>query len=655
MKYQTVIRTIYRIQASSVASRFGWKLVATILATWTFAVCASAEEQKSPGPTSVMLLGARVSGTESLTNNSKAKRTAPRRLPTIEKPTRLPVPSSPPSLKPSELPKLSEAQKQGAAAASGGLANSDSSRVTLAPPQAIVPVLEQELKQGLPFPSTDYDVARFDKTIDATVASTIFDRGLPLSRQLKSGCDGACTSACQTCQEKSKYYSDFSPTPMSRSMSEHPCGEQWVYDVKRDVPTQHPWIEWGRIWYGDGITPRGKNWFGDKNLARPQFYMYGDYRTGIAAGRNAAGRTDNWAHRLNLDLDLRLTDSERFHAFVGPLDNGGQFSRFEKVSGDFRFRNEIDFTPLTGYFEGDAGVLLGAAHDQTSPFELPFTIGLVPLLFQNGIWMEDAVTGAAFALPARHSRLLNWSNFDATFFAVVDQLDSAAFAGDEHAAQAFGTAWFIEAYAGYIETGYAYLRDRNQSERSYHNITASYTRRYFDRISNSVRVIVNAGQDLPDSERTADGALLLVENSWITSSPLTFVPYANFFVGWDRPQSVARAGGSGGVLRNTGINFDSDGLNGLSTLDATASDTAGGSIGVDLIGDDLDRQLLLEMTYLTPHGSKNANVPDDQFAAGARYQFPVSNATLLRFDTMYGWRRGLEDVYGTRMEYRWKF
>jgi len=70
---------------------------------------------------------------------------------------------------------------------------------------------------------------------------------------------------------------------------------------------------------------------------------------------------------------------------------------------------------------------------------------------------------------------------------------------------------------------------------------------------------------------------LLVENSWITSSPLRVVPYANFFVGWDRPQSVARAGVSGGILRNTGINFEIDGLNGYPTLDATASDTAGGS------------------------------------------------------------------------------
>ncbi|WP_218933937.1 hypothetical protein [Rubripirellula lacrimiformis] len=506
--------------------------------------------------------------------------------------------------------------------------------------------------------ATSFDPIEFRRSVEATLSSAMLDAAGSLPAADKS--DAVLSSSDLSLpigrQLETPYYNDFSATPIpSASMTCDSGGEQWIYDGKHDVPTQHPWIEWGRIFYGDGITPRGRDWFGHTNLAHPKFYMYGDFRTGVAAGRNAGGRTDNLANRLNLDLDLQLTDTERFHAFVGPLDSGGAFTRWERVAGDFRFQDEIDFTPVTGYFEGDVGAMLGGAVGESSPFELPVTMGLVPLLFQNGIWMEDAVTGAAFAIPAWHSRLLNWSNADATFFAVFDQLNSTAFGADEHAAQAFGTAWFIDAYGGYIETGYAYVRDRNNDARSYHNMTASFTRRYLDRISNSVRVIVNTGQDLNQRDRTADGALLLVENSWITSTPLTVVPYANLFVGWDRPQSVARAGASGGILRNTGINFDTDGLNGFATLDPTASDTAGGSLGVDLIGDDLDRQLLLEVSYITPHGNKNANVPDDQFATGTRYQFPVSNRTLLRFDAMYGWRRGLDDVYGTRMEYRWKF
>lgn len=457
-------------------------------------------------------------------------------------------------------------------------------------------------------------------------------------------------------EDKPIWWNDFSATPIPQASLEHRPDQEWgVYAGSGPTPTQAPWIEWGRPFYGSGMTPKGIDWMGEQNLARPEFYLYGDYRTAIISGRNAAGRTDNWASRLNLDADLRITSTERFHAFVGPLDQDGKFSRWERVGGDFRYRSEIDLTPATAFFEGDLGAMVGGAQGHSSKFDLPFTVGLVPLLYQNGIWMEDAVTGAAFALPARHSNLLNWSNYDATFFAVFDQLNSPAFGTDENAAQAFGTAWFIEAYGGYIESGYAYVRDRNVDALSYHNATISFTRRYFDRISNSVRVIVNAGQDLPDQDRTADGVLLLFENSWITDDPLRFVPYANFFVGFDRPQSVARAGVSGGILRNTGINFDTDGLNGFATLDPTGSDTAGGSIGVDLIGQQLDRQWLVEATYLTPHGSKNPRVPDDQFGLGTRYQFPISHRTLIRMDALYGWRRGIEDVYGTRIEYRWKF
>ncbi|MEM9825591.1 MAG: hypothetical protein AAF958_03335 [Planctomycetota bacterium] len=449
---------------------------------------------------------------------------------------------------------------------------------------------------------------------------------------------------------------DFSPTrlllgdPATRADRETD-----VYAGKRPVPTQRPWIEWGRPFYGTGITPPGIDWFGRENLLRPRFYLYGDLRTGIASGRNAAARIDNAASRLNLDADFQISDSGRFHTFVGPLDEGGAFTRWEFVSGDLRFRNEIDFTPVTAFYEGDLGVWGGTLRGESSRRELPFTMGLVPLLFQNGIWMEDAVTGAAFALPARHSRLLNWSNYDATFFAVFDQINSPAFGADDSAAQAFGTAWFIEAYGGYIESGYAYLRDRNLDRRSYHNATISFTRRYFHRISNGIRVIINAGQDGPKDQRTADGGLLLIENSWITANPLTVVPYFNLFYGWNRPQSVARAGVSGGILRNTGINFETDGLNGYPTLDPTGADTAGFSVGVDLIGDALDRQWIVEATYLTEHGNSNTLVDGDQYALGTRYQFPISHRSIIRTDLMYGWRGDLDDIYGTRLEYRWKF
>lgn len=446
---------------------------------------------------------------------------------------------------------------------------------------------------------------------------------------------------------------DFSATPQIH-WGHDPAEENRVYDDKFPVPVQRPLLEFGRDFYGSGIRPPSQTWLGETNLVDQRFYLYGDYRTGIAAGRNASGRIDNWASRLNLDFDYRITSTERFHMFVGPLNKAANNTNVSLVDGDLEYNEFYNLVPVNGFFEGDLGAIAGGLTGQSSPREMPVTIGLIPLLYQNGIWLEDAATGFAFAVPARHSRALNWSNYDASFFAIFDQLNSAAFGDDEHAAQAFGTAWFIDAYDGYIEAGYAYLNDRKGLGRSYHNATVSYTRRYLDRISNSVRLITNSGQDLDKDQRTADGVMLLVENSWITSRPMNVIPYWNAFAGWGNPQSVARAGVSGGILRSTGLNFEPDGLNGHPTLDTSGADAFGGAIGIDLIGHHFDRQLILEAALVSPHG-RRAAVGGDQYGLGARYQWAMTHNVIIRLDGMYGWQSDGEDLYGSRIEYRWKF
>lgn len=429
-----------------------------------------------------------------------------------------------------------------------------------------------------------------------------------------------------------------------------------VYDFKYPVPVERPWIEWGRQFYAPGMMEPGGRIFGDFNLTHPMFLVYGDFRTGIGTGENAANSFNNLAARLNLDLDLWITSTERFHGFIGPLNNGGQFTQVNFDDSNLEFEGVFNANLVAGFFEGDLGYMLGGLTNNPAEFDLPIAAGLMPLLYQNGIWMEDVVTGVALAQNAKHSRLLNWSNFDATVFAIFDQLNSPVFGQDNHAGQAFGTAWFIDAYDGYIETGYAYVRDRKEQGRSYHNATIAYTRRYFDRISNSIRFIVNAGQELPKNQRSADGGLIILENSWITANPLTVVPYMNVFYGYGRPQSVARAGGSGGILRNVGITFETDGLNGYPTLDDSAINTVGGAIGINLLGAALDRQLVLEGSIVHGYGSDAGRVTrGDQYGIGARYQLPLTNAVLMRLDTMYGFRESDFDLYGARAEIRYKF
>ncbi len=449
---------------------------------------------------------------------------------------------------------------------------------------------------------------------------------------------------------------DFLATPINPIPTD-PHSESLIYRGKFPVPVQRPWVEWWRPLYTGGIYPPAKTWLGETNLLMPHFMVYGDFRTGAGVHQVENGPSRSLATRLNLDLDLQLTATERFHAFVGPLDRAGDLSRIDfSDSQNIEFVDRTDLRLDTAYFEGDVGAILGGLQGVDSPFDLPFTVGLVPLLYQNGIWMEDALIGGAFAIPAKNSSRLGWSNFDATFFAASDQVTSDAFKADNNAAQIFGSAWFIEAYEGYIEADYAFVHDRVGGDRSYNNASIAFTRRYLTYLSNSVRFISNSGQSLPSDQRTADGFLILLENSLISSRPNTFVPYANFFYGSGKPQSAARALGSGGILRNTGINFEFDGLTNYPTLNATANNSYGAAFGLNMLGNNFSQQLVLELAALGVTGSPQfRNVAGDQYAAGVRYQRPLSYRWIFRADSMYGWRRDDQDVAGSRIEFRWKF
>ncbi len=440
-----------------------------------------------------------------------------------------------------------------------------------------------------------------------------------------------------------------------------------IYGGKRAVRTPRPLLEFGYPQYREGPFGSGHNLIGAKNLVRPQLLAYGDWRTAVAFNDNGDTEVGQVATRFNLDIDLKLTATERIHAFFRPLDQAGKFTRYEFAGND---RNDADSSDLIVdlnienlYFEGDLGAIHSGLTDEYTSYDLPFTFGLIPMFFQNGIWVDDAFLGAAFALTAKNSRYLDISNYDVTFFAGADKVSSAALVDPggalaDHAGNVFGVVTFADMREGHLEAGWGYTRDTrsesNSGDFSYHNFIAGWTKRYGGWLSNSLRGVVSVGQD-PGGNRTqtADGVALLVENSLVTHLPSTLVPYFNFFVGLDRPQPLARGGE--GLLKNTGINFETDGLTGFPKLDDTARDAWGGAIGVSYLF-DLSRQIVAEAATVQ-RMSNNLASQNDQYALGLRYQFNIDGRDrwLLRTDAMYGFLENAEDIAGARVEIRRKF
>jgi len=448
---------------------------------------------------------------------------------------------------------------------------------------------------------------------------------------------------------------DFSPDPIDPTLPYDPGSEIDVYQGKTLNSNQRPLLELGRPWYQLGQLQPGYTFFGSKNLITPQFLVFGDYRQAISSATQNANNQSFLSFELNLFFDLKITSTERIHFNMTPLDNG-QNSKF-RLDDDLSFDNQLNPNVNFGFFEGDLGAIVGGFTDENLPFDAPFAIGVMPLLFQNGVWLEDAFLGVAATIPARNSPFFDISNMDTTFFYGWDRVTSNAFEGQDNQGKIYGVANFIEALGGYFEVDYAFLEDRNGlRNRSYHNVGIGYTRRYGRFVSNSMRVIANAGQDTTFGENTADGVLLLSENSFITNNPSTFIPYANFFAGFDRPQSAARAAAAGGILRNTGILFESDGMTNFPTLDDSANDTFGGALGFNILAKDFSQQLILEAAMLKVHGNHaTRNACGDQYGLGFRYQLPITNADIIRLDGMLGFFDDRDDVNGLRVEYRHKW
>lgn len=441
------------------------------------------------------------------------------------------------------------------------------------------------------------------------------------------------------------------------SVTYDPEAQIEIYGGKKPVPNAKPPIEIGRGLYDPGEIGDGIEWLGSgKNRLFPAFSVFGDLRVGVAFNDNGAQEKAVLGVATNLNFNLELTGTERIHMFWQPLDDisGLEFAGPDESDGVFNERND----PTTLFFEGDIGAIATGLTDEYQAFDMPIAFGLVPLLFQNGVWFDDAIMGVALTLPAQNSPALDITNFDITVFAGWDEITSDAFTNNagvraDHEADIYGVAGFFDWQEGYLELGYAYLQDTDKNsggDQSYHNITAAFSKRYFGKIANATRVIGNFGQDkAANGTRTANGFLLISENAFITHS-ITLIPYANFFVGKDTPQKAAGTGN----LKQVGLSFETDALTGFPRLNDTGADAIGGAIGVEyLFG--LEQQIVGEIAFQTPWDDEEG-ITDTQVGFGLRYQRPLSNRLIFRADAMYGLLLGSgnRDLAGIRTELRLK-
>ena len=144
-----------------------------------------------------------------------------------------------------------------------------------------------------------------------------------------------------------------------------------------------------------------------------------------------------------------------------------------------------------------------------------------------------------------------------------------------------------------------------------------------------------------DFDGDNDGFAIISENSLISGLPSTLIPYANFFIGFGNPQPLVD-GNNAGILKNVGINFETDALTGYPKLDDTASNAFGGAIGLQYLF-NLDRQIVFEVAMVEPFEDDGIGAQDTQFGFGVRYQVPINRAWLFRADATYQILEGADE------------
>jgi hypothetical protein len=455
----------------------------------------------------------------------------------------------------------------------------------------------------------------------------------------------------------------FSPDPTYKNEPYDAEAQRKIYGGKRAIDEARPLLELGRSIYQEGPYRAGSTHIGEKNILDPSLAVYGEWRTAVAFNNNQFNEKALVATRLDLEVDLKLTATERLHAQFLPFVQADRATRYEFGGGDRKQGDLIvDGNLQTLFFEGDVGSIVSGITDKYASYDLPIAGGFMPLLFQNGVWFDDEIIGGAISIPSLNSPALDITNMDITFFGGFDKVTTPAIKDAQgnladHGVSLVGITTFIEANQGYWEAGFGrIIGEGGFSNNSYNSATLAFSKRYGGWLSNSTRVGWTFGQQEGPGGRqqTADGVILLSENSLITSLPSTLVPYFNAWIGLDRPQPLAD---DTGLLKNTGLNFETDNLTGFPKLDDTGHNTFGAALGIQYLF-NLDQQIVVEVASVQAIGGANElgrAARNDQYGFQIRYQRPITNAWIVRADAMYGVLKDLDDLTGVRFEVRRKF
>lgn len=373
--------------------------------------------------------------------------------------------------------------------------------------------------------------------------------------------------------------------------------------------------------------------------------VWGSARSGLEGRTRNNGDVGEWANRLDLFAQARLSPTERLVIGVRPLDKNGVFSGY-----DFDDSESIDGFNLdvrTLFFEGDFGEIFPKLDPKDKlALDFGFGIGRQSVNFQEGILINDVID--AFTVTRNSVRFGGLSNFRATALVAWNEIEPGG-QGEDPDSGMIGVLTAADLESNYLEVDLLTTFSDNPTVGDGLFAGVGSTQR-IGGMASTFRA--NASLALDDNSTAIDDGLLL-------TSVLSWVPhhtydnlYVGSFLGIDNFTSASRAPAAPGPLANIGILFAATGLGTVGApISPGGADVIGGSVGYQQLLNGGRSQIIYEAGLRLATDDRD----DNTVAVGARYRKAIGQRMVLTLDAFAG-NDSIDDAFiGGRVEISWSF
>lgn len=383
---------------------------------------------------------------------------------------------------------------------------------------------------------------------------------------------------------------------------------------------------------------------------QPRFWAYAINRTTVQSFKDGASgnpRETEIANRLDLFANLQLTGTEKILLGLRPTDQNrpDRFTRYS-FEGQNKGENlEFNLDIETFFFEGDFGSLFPNL-DKAGilPIDYGFTVGRQPLVFQEGILINDTID--AVGVIRNNLVFPGTSNFRVSAMWGWNRLDRNDF-DEERDENMYGVFIAADTHTSTFNLDTIYVDDSGDRDAVYLGASAIQRIPSLGGISTAFRV--NASYALEEEVQGAVGTgVLLTSELSKTVYGSDDIVYFNTFLGVGNFTQAGREAVVGGPLANTGILFASPNLSlyGAEINPFTGDDVVGGALGYQAFWDGGRRNLILELAGRHDLGGDDF----DSVGVGFQLQQAVGQHVQLQFEGFYTLNEGRDDSSGLRAE-----